>query len=186
MHGQQNIKCSKPFYYNLQRCRLLPPFPINLLLRLSSEQKYVLFSLDLSLIIPSGLFHWTIIYENSVLWTFIIYHVFWRRVRQEAPACPRRRAHTHTHPQYISLYSSVILTHLLCVRSTVKRTVTVLPCFIFRRAKTELQKATISFAISLYPSAWNISAPTGMIFVKFNVRVFFLNLSGNGSIIKIL
>ena len=32
---------------------------------------------------------------------------------------------------------------------------------------------TFSFAMSVRLSAWNNSAPTGRIFVKFDIRVFF-------------
>jgi len=48
----------------------------------------------------------------------------------------------------------------------------------FLGAFTELLKATISFAMSFLPSAWNSSAPTGWIFVKFNVGIFLENLLG--------
>jgi hypothetical protein len=34
----------------------------------------------------------------------------------------------------------------------------------------------LSFLPSFRPSAWNNSAPTGRIFMKFDVRVFFENL----------
>jgi hypothetical protein len=38
------------------------------------------------------------------------------------------------------------------------------------------QKATISF-MSVRPSAWNNSAPTGRIFIKFDILAFFEYLS---------
>jgi hypothetical protein len=44
----------------------------------------------------------------------------------------------------------------------------------------KLRKATISFVMSVRPSArphWNTSAPTGGIFMNFDIRVFFENLS---------
>jgi len=37
---------------------------------------------------------------------------------------------------------------------------------------TKLWKATISFVMSVSPSAWNPSAPTGHIFMKFDIWVF--------------
>jgi hypothetical protein len=43
----------------------------------------------------------------------------------------------------------------------------------FLSAFVKLQKATITFVTSVCPSAWNKSAPTGRIFIKFNIRVFF-------------
>jgi hypothetical protein len=39
------------------------------------------------------------------------------------------------------------------------------------------RKATISFVMSVCPSACNNSAPTGQIFVKFDIRMFYENLS---------
>jgi hypothetical protein len=39
-----------------------------------------------------------------------------------------------------------------------------------------LRKATISFVMSVSPSAWNNSAPTGWFFLKFDIWVFFENL----------
>ena len=39
-----------------------------------------------------------------------------------------------------------------------------------------MRKSTVSLAISLCLSAWNISAPTGRIFIKFGTSVFFENL----------
>jgi len=44
----------------------------------------------------------------------------------------------------------------------------------------KLRKATVSFVTSLSlsgPSAWNNSATTGRIFMKFDILVFFENLS---------
>jgi hypothetical protein len=40
----------------------------------------------------------------------------------------------------------------------------------------KLRKATISFVKSVRPSAWNNSAPTGQIFMKFDIWVFFEDL----------
>ena len=44
-------------------------------------------------------------------------------------------------------------------------------------AFAELGKATINFVMSVRPSACNNSAPTGWIFMKFDIWVFFENLS---------
>ena len=44
----------------------------------------------------------------------------------------------------------------------------------FRRVR---KIATISFAMSVRPSACNNSAPTGRIFMKFYIRVFFETLT---------
>ena len=43
---------------------------------------------------------------------------------------------------------------------------------------TKLRKATISFVMSVRPSAWNNSAPTGRIFMKFDIWLFFENSVG--------
>jgi len=43
----------------------------------------------------------------------------------------------------------------------------------FLGAFTNLRRATISFIMSVCPSAWNTSAPTGRIFIKFCTGVFF-------------
>ena len=47
---------------------------------------------------------------------------------------------------------------------------------LFLGAFVKLQKATVSFTMSVHLSAWNSSAPTVWICIKFNVRVFFENL----------
>jgi hypothetical protein len=50
-------------------------------------------------------------------------------------------------------------------------------CVLFLGVLTKLRKATISFVIlSICPSTWNNSAPTGRIFIKFGILVFFENL----------
>jgi hypothetical protein len=46
----------------------------------------------------------------------------------------------------------------------------------FLGAFTELRKATLSFPFSVLQSAWNSSAPTGRIFIKFYIWYFFENL----------
>jgi hypothetical protein len=45
--------------------------------------------------------------------------------------------------------------------------------FFFGRVRTFLWKATISFVLSVRPSAWNNSAPTGLIFMKFYEKRLF-------------
>ena len=40
----------------------------------------------------------------------------------------------------------------------------------------KLRKASISFVMSVRPSAWSNSIPTGRIFIKFDTWVFFANL----------
>jgi hypothetical protein len=44
-------------------------------------------------------------------------------------------------------------------------------------AFAKLRKATISFVISVCPSKWNNSARTGRIFMKFDIWMFFENMS---------
>jgi hypothetical protein len=44
-------------------------------------------------------------------------------------------------------------------------------------AFARLRNATVSFVVSVRPSASNISAPTGHIFMKFDISIFFENLS---------
>ena len=44
-------------------------------------------------------------------------------------------------------------------------------------AFVKLRKATVSYVMSVRPTAWNISAPTGRIFMKFYISEFFENLS---------
>ena len=39
------------------------------------------------------------------------------------------------------------------------------------------EKRLVSFTMSIRPSAWNLSTPTGQIFIKFNIWIFFENLS---------
>ena len=45
----------------------------------------------------------------------------------------------------------------------------------FLDAFAKLRKATIGSVMSVCPSAWNNSAPTGRIFMKFDIWVFFEN-----------
>jgi hypothetical protein len=46
----------------------------------------------------------------------------------------------------------------------------------FLGAFEKLRKATISFVMSVRLSAWNKSAPTGRIFIKFDIWGFFGNM----------
>jgi hypothetical protein len=48
----------------------------------------------------------------------------------------------------------------------------VVPLGSFLGALEKLRHVTISFDISVSPSAWNNSASTGLIFMKFDIRVF--------------
>jgi hypothetical protein len=48
----------------------------------------------------------------------------------------------------------------------------------------KLRKATISYVISVRPSAWSNSAPTGRIFMTFDVSLFFVNLSKTQVLLK--
>jgi len=43
----------------------------------------------------------------------------------------------------------------------------------FLGAFAKFRKATIGFVMSVRPSAWNSSAPTGRIFMKFNIWGLF-------------
>jgi hypothetical protein len=59
----------------------------------------------------------------------------------------------------------------------------------FFSAFVKLRQATTSYVMSVYssvcPSAWNNSAPTGRIFMKFDVCVFSKICRENSSFIKI-
>jgi hypothetical protein len=46
-------------------------------------------------------------------------------------------------------------------------------CITFLGVFAELREATISFVVSVRPSAWNNSAPTGRIFLREDIPVFF-------------
>jgi len=52
---------------------------------------------------------------------------------------------------------------------------------LYLGAFEKLRRATINFVMSVRPSvrppAWNTSAPIGQIFMKFDIWVFFENLS---------
>ena len=48
-----------------------------------------------------------------------------------------------------------------------------------------MRKATINFAVSVCPSAWNNSTSTGRIFMKFDIWVFFENLLSKFNFTKI-
>jgi hypothetical protein len=49
---------------------------------------------------------------------------------------------------------------------------------VFLGAFAKLRKATITFVISVRPSAWNDSAPNGRIVMEFDIWVHFEKLSG--------
>jgi hypothetical protein len=59
----------------------------------------------------------------------------------------------------------------------------------FLGAFAKFEKATTSFVLSVRPSvcpsAWNSSAPSGRILMKFGVSVFSKNSRENSSLIKI-
>ena len=59
----------------------------------------------------------------------------------------------------------VLLLSELCLAPEMK--------FISRRALTKLRIATISFVMSVLLSAWNNRATIGLMFMKFDIRVFF-------------
>ena len=46
------------------------------------------------------------------------------------------------------------------------------PSGLLLGAFVKLRKATVSLVMSVFPSAWKSSAPTGRIFMKFDVGVF--------------
>jgi len=57
---------------------------------------------------------------------------------------------------------------------------------VFSGALTRLRKASTNFVMSVRLSTWNNSAPTGPIFVKFDIWVFFKKIYlENSSLIKI-
>jgi hypothetical protein len=55
----------------------------------------------------------------------------------------------------------------------------------FLGAFSKLRKATASFVMPLCPSAWNNSAPTGRIFMKFDIDYFLKICPENSSFNKI-
>jgi hypothetical protein len=55
-------------------------------------------------------------------------------------------------------------------------------CIIFGSFE-KLRKATVSFVISVCPSALDNSAPNVRIFTKFEYRVFLKNLTKTGSLL---
>jgi hypothetical protein len=48
----------------------------------------------------------------------------------------------------------------------------------FGRFSQNLRKATVSFVLSVCPSAWNKSVPTGRICMKLDIWILFQNMSG--------
>ena len=63
--------------------------------------------------------------------------------------------------------------YILCMIVTLRSTYTT----GMTHLNTKLRKAIISFVMSVNLSAWNNSAPTGRIFMKLYIWVFFENLS---------
>jgi len=51
--------------------------------------------------------------------------------------------------------------------------------YFFWSAFAKFRKATISFVMSVRPSAWNISASAGRLFMKLDISVPFENMSKN-------
>jgi hypothetical protein len=49
--------------------------------------------------------------------------------------------------------------------------------YTFLDVLAKLRKSTICFVVYVRPSAWNNSAPTKVIFIKFDIVIFFENLS---------
>ena len=49
---------------------------------------------------------------------------------------------------------------------------------VFLGVFAKLWKVTISFVMSVCPSAWNNTVPSGRVVMKFYASVFFKNLSG--------
>jgi hypothetical protein len=85
---------------------------------------------------------------------------------QHADTHRRRRSHsTPTHTGLLPLATSRTQTALDGLHGIFEflRKTTLLRTF------AKLRKATISFVMSVRPSAWNNSAPTGRIFMKFDV-----------------
>jgi len=54
----------------------------------------------------------------------------------------------------------------------------------FKRVR-KIAEVTVSFVVSVCPSAWNYSAPTGWIFMKFYNLMFFEKLLKSSNFIKI-
>ena len=57
--------------------------------------------------------------------------------------------------------------------------------FVCLGAFAKLRKAAMRFVVSVCLSAWNNSAPTWRNFIKFDIWVFFENLSGKFKFVKI-
>jgi len=50
-------------------------------------------------------------------------------------------------------------------------------CLTLYSAFAELRNATVSCVVFVRPSTWSNSAPTGLIFLKADIWLFFENLS---------
>jgi len=101
-----------------------------------------------------------------------------------------REAHPSVCSQAVALLIFVFTWRLMSVRSSGWHMVTVsdfktltqlalrnswewCPFFACKGQFAKLRQAIISFAMSVSPSPWNSSAPTGRIFIKFDIWVFF-------------
>jgi len=49
--------------------------------------------------------------------------------------------------------------------------------FSFLGTLEKLRKETVNFVMSAHPPACNTSSPTGTIFMKFDILIYFVNLS---------
>ena len=79
-----------------------------------------------------------------------------------------------------SQISSSWFPNVISVKSRANVYVTICYCFFFVLLGTFVKfkkKTILSFVMSVCPSAWKNSAPTGRIFMKFDIWVFFENLS---------
>jgi len=74
----------------------------------------------------------------------------------------------------IALLRSVVLILVILKMLPFFRHHSLLEEFLVESAN--LQKAAVSFAMSVPPSVWNNSAPTGRVYMKFDISIFFKNL----------
>jgi len=82
----------------------------------------------------------------------------------------------------VSFYQCISLSVYQCIGLSVYQFISVSVVMndiwrLFLGAFTKLREATVSFAMSIRPSARNDSAPTGRIFMKFDIWVYFEKLS---------
>jgi hypothetical protein len=90
----------------------------------------------------------------------VILHTNWYLAHQLLSCTPTVILHTNWYlaHQLLSCTPTVLVLH---------------NCLNVLGAFAELRKATISFVMSVRPSAWNNLAPTGQIFMKFGIWLFF-------------